>query len=454
MNDRSMFVREGNSALRSRLVKSIETGIEALESYEDIPQGVWHTKAIIKCGDVNIKSDELDFEFTVPFDDNTEANEAEITIYNLTDTTIHKLKDCKTNKTQLSIEAGYENDTGVIFKGTITSIKTYYDDVDKVTELVCNDCAGTEILTSITYKENTKASTILKDLIKKLNMPIAVFKARRDYTYTDSVTVEGNLRENLKNYADVCGISVYANNGNIYARAINDGDNINFTVNDVTGLIASPEEFTEEVKGEDKIDTLYGYKITMLLQHRITTAAIINLTSKSIVGTFRVRSGEHNFTSDGEATTTFKAVGTISTRDAEKETTSSAKTATKQTSGKANKLMQVCQSLKGTKYAWGGNSPGKAMDCSHYVCYCFQHCGVANKVAGYATAQGLYNMSTKISASEVQVGDIAFFNNGSTNHVGIISSKGKMWNCYSGGGVGNTPISYGGKLVGYGRLWS
>lgn len=137
-----------------------------------------------------------------------------------------------------------------------------------------------------------------------------------------------------------------------------------------------------EVKGEDKIDTLYGYKITMLLQHRITTAAIVNLTSKSIVGTFRVRSGEHNFTSDGEATTTFKAVGTISTKDAETKSTSSKKTSTKQTSGAANKLMQVCQSLKGTKYGWGANSPGKAMDCSHYVCYCFQHCGVANKVTG------------------------------------------------------------------------
>ena len=47
--------------------------------------------------------------------------------------------------------------------------------------------------------------------------------------------------ENIKKYAQVCGVSVYVNKGKIYARHIKDGDNINFTVQASTGMIGSPE---------------------------------------------------------------------------------------------------------------------------------------------------------------------------------------------------------------------
>ncbi|MFR5772732.1 MAG: NlpC/P60 family protein [Lachnospirales bacterium] len=47
-----------------------------------------------------------------------------------------------------------------------------------------------------------------------------------------------------------------------------------------------------------------------------------------------------------------------------------------------------------------------------------------------------------------------FFNNGTKgNHIGIYTSGNKMLHCYKGGGVKETDISYGGHLVGYGRLW-
>ena len=61
-------------------------------------------------------------------------------------------------------------------------------------------------------------------------------------------------------------------------------------------------------------------------------------------------------------------------------------------------------------------------------------------------------MSTKIATKDRQKGDIIFFNNGSSNHIGIYTSGEKMLHCYKGGGVKETPISYGGNIVGYGRL--
>lgn len=443
LNRSRVVIQENKYNKRSHLINAIETGVNNLESYEDIPNGMFGSKAVIKSGNVTLNSDDLDFEFTVPFDDDLEANQVDITVYNLSDNTINNLK----RTAEISIEAGYKDDIGVIFKGFIDNVKTGYDDVDKVTTITCWDCAGTETVTNITYSSNTKASKILKDLLTKLKMPIAVFNVRRDWTYIDAVTVDGCLREEIKKYAEVCGISVYANNGSIYARYIKDGDNINFTVNEDTGLIGSPEHYSDEINAEDYVDEIDGYKVEMLLQHRITTASIINLSSRGINGSFRVRKGEHHY-ADGEATTTFEAIGSITSYKEEKESSKS----TKSTAGKAKKVIATGKKYKGTPYKFGGNS-AKGMDCSHFVVKAFMESGVESKVTGYATAQELYNMSTKISAKDRQKGDIIFFNNGSSNHIGIYTSGNKMLHCYSGGGVKETDISYGGNLVGYGRLW-
>ena len=436
---------ESNTNIRSHLIKTFEAGLNGLESYEDVPGGMFGSVAVIKTGNVTLNSDELDFEFSAPFDDDLEANQIDIMVYNLSDNTINNLK----RTAEISIEAGYKDDIGVIFKGFIDNVKTGYDDVDKVTTITCWNCAGTETVENITYSENTKASTILKDLISKLKMPIAVFNVRRDWTYIDAVTVDGCLREEIKKYAEVCGISVYANNGSIYARYIKDGDNINFTVGESTGLIGSPEHYTEEITAEDYVDVIDGYKVTMLLQHRITTGAIINLSSKNANGTFRVRKGEHSY-ADGEALTTFEAIGSINSyMDEEKAEKTNAKTA----KSNGTKVITAGKKYKGTPYLYGGNSTS-GMDCSHFVVRAFQDSGIECKITGYASAQELYNMSTKISAANRQKGDIIFFDNGSKgNHIGIYTSGNKMLHCYKDGGVKETDISYGGHLVGYGRLY-
>ena len=176
LNRSRVVIQENKYNKRSHLIKAIETGVNNLESYEDIPNGMFGSKAVIKSGNAILNSDELDLEFTVPFDDDIEANQVDITVYNLSDNTINNLK----RTAEISIEAGYKDDIGVIFKGFIDNVKTGYDDVDKVTTITCWDCAGTETVTNITYSSNIKASKILKDLLTKLKIPIAVFNVRRD----------------------------------------------------------------------------------------------------------------------------------------------------------------------------------------------------------------------------------------------------------------------------------
>lgn len=295
MLNRSKSVYEGHSErTRSRLIKAVSEGLDNLESYNIKPSGVFGSEARIICGAVTVKSSELDIEFNVKFDDDMEANEAEITIYNLSNNTVNQFK----KGSQISIEAGFKGDTGVIFTGYITKVQTSHDDADKTTIIKCIDDVSKKTITEKTYAAGTKASYILKDLLNMTGTPIAVFKMRRDWTYKDEEKVDGDLMENIKSYSEVCGVSTYINKGKIYSRYIKEGDNIYFSLSEDTGLIGSPEYFEEEKTAEDYKETVKGYECEMLLQHRMSAGAIVELKSLDASGTFRVCSGEHTFNID------------------------------------------------------------------------------------------------------------------------------------------------------------
>lgn len=284
--------------IRSALVKAFDTWTTPVDIR---PEGVFGSVAVVKSGQVTISSETLDVEFDVPFDDDMEANEAEIVVYNLSDNTIKQLK----KGASITIEAGYKGDTGVVFDGFISKVKTEYDDADKKTTIYALDDIKEHNIVNMTFGKNAKASSILKKLIGKTGLPVAVFKIRRDHTYDHEQTIDGDLMENISRLAKVCGISVYVSKGKIYARHIKEGDNINFTVSSETGMIGSPTEYTEEITAEDFTDVIDGYDVKMLLQHRMCTGAIVSLKSKVATGTYRVCSGRHSF-SQHEATTKIK----------------------------------------------------------------------------------------------------------------------------------------------------
>lgn len=300
MSNKSQIINVKSNSDVSKMAKAMKGWNDTF--YTDMPKGVFGSVAIIRCNGAVVNSNDLDLEFSVPFDDDMEANEAEITIYNLSTTTINRFK----KNCSITIEAGFKGDTGVIFKGYVSKRKTAYEGADRKTTIKCLDRIKTKKLKEKTYKKGTKASKILKDLLKKTGTPIAVFKIKRDFTYKDEQKVDGDLYENIKTYADVCGISVYVNKGKIYARHLKVGDNLNFTVEESTGMINTPTEYEEEITAEKYKETIKGYEIEMLLQHRMTTGGIIKLKSINAKdGKYRIRSGEHTF-NEGEATTKIK----------------------------------------------------------------------------------------------------------------------------------------------------
>ena len=303
---KSVIFTEGNK-------KSSEMAVAIKDLARDINitpfKGLYGHTVIIKTGKVTIDNSEIDCEFSVPFDDDTEANKAEITVYNLTGTTIQKIK--RGNK--ITIEAGYGTDTGIIFSGYITSRRTKWNDCDKVTTIKAVDSMKLKekSIHSITFAKGTKASRMLRKLCAKVGLPIADFTIKRDYTYKYEETVDGKLMDNIERLAGICGVSAYILKGKIYVRPLSKGDNTHFTLSDETGLL-SVEEFEEKETNEKYKDKISGYTVKMLLQHKMQTASILTIKSQEAKGTFRVREGTHEYNGD-EFTTTVKVIESVKT---------------------------------------------------------------------------------------------------------------------------------------------
>ena len=87
-------------------------------------------------------------------------------------------------------------------------------------------------------------------------------------------------------------------------------------------------------------------------------------------------------------------------------------------------LVEYAKQFVGNRYVWGGTSLTKGADCSGFVLSVFKKYGIS--LPHHAASQAGYG--TKISAGELQPGDLVFYGNkrGSINHVAIYIGGGQV----------------------------
>ena len=83
-------------------------------------------------------------------------------------------------------------------------------------------------------------------------------------------------------------------------------------------------------------------------------------------------------------------------------------------------------------YVWGGSSPETSFDCSGFVSWVVNNCGVGWSI-GRLGANGLRNICTAVSPSNARPGDLIFFqgtyDTTGASHVGIYLGDGMMLHC-------------------------
>jgi lipoprotein Spr len=117
-----------------------------------------------------------------------------------------------------------------------------------------------------------------------------------------------------------------------------------------------------------------------------------------------------------------------------------------------NKMFEFIDEWYGTPYRLGGTSKS-GIDCSAFSQYLFA------SVYGFSiprTAREQYNLTSRISRTELKEGDLIFFNTrGSVSHVGIYLQNNKFVHASTSGGVMISDIFdeyWVKKFIGLGRL--
>ena len=89
----------------------------------------------------------------------------------------------------------------------------------------------------------------------------------------------------------------------------------------------------------------------------------------------------------------------------------------------ASKIIKTSKKYIGVPYKWGGTTP-KGFDCSGFTQYIFNAHGVYIP----RTSREQYNFGTKVSKSNLQPGDLVFFNTSGkgVSHVGLYIGDGKF----------------------------
>ncbi|MFP7737463.1 phage protein [Priestia aryabhattai] len=241
----------------------------------------------------DFSNEDFHIRFEVPFDDDSTPNQITVEIYNLSNTSInHIKKDCT-----LILQAGYKSDYGILSQGKISSVLTKRDGVDKITTIYMTegqDYSGVKVSSStstskksleIAFAKGTKADVIIKRLVSALGIRLGEMKLPKNPSYTSGYTVTGNILNNLNEVVKDCGAALYYRKGTLVVRSIKEGTDERFVLEEATGLLGSPDPFEE--------DDYKGYTANCLLQHRISTASIVQIKSKTANGQYRAKKGKH-----------------------------------------------------------------------------------------------------------------------------------------------------------------
>lgn len=252
---------------------------------------------------------DLEIHFEVPFDDDSKPNITRVDIYNLGRSTISKISKGST----MTVQAGYKDDYGVLAIGKVTKVLTSREGVDKITSIFMkegddyshikvspkdadapeqyksgkNKGKNKKQVMRITFKAGTTARTIINRLVKILGIKLAKLDLPKNKVYKKGFVVTGSIEKKLLTVVKDCGAAMYWRRGKMVIRSIKKGDDERFKLEEATGLVDSPEPFEDE--------NIKGYKVKCLLQHRITTASIITISSKTAKGKYRAKQGKHYF---------------------------------------------------------------------------------------------------------------------------------------------------------------
>ncbi|MGV0167216.1 phage protein [Furfurilactobacillus sp. WILCCON 0119] len=235
---------------------------------------------------------EFEIQFTSDFDDQPTPMETTIDIYNLSPSTMNRVATGQA----VRLQAGFTGDVGLLTKGTITHVAPALQDggdekfsiiMQEGTDYGDENSQWGKLDIDTTFAAGTSARTILAQVAQQAGINLQIISLTNEPSYAEGYSASGKPIDVLQEVAEYTGSKLMYRNGQLVIMNMKVGDFDAFDLNTDSGLLTMP---TREEDYDWK-----GYSFDSIFNHRLTTAAIINLKSRHVNGTFRVISGEHTF---------------------------------------------------------------------------------------------------------------------------------------------------------------
>ncbi len=238
-----------------------------------------------------ITSDQLDIEFTVKGSNSSDANTAEISIFNLSRKTRDKIKADQ----EVLLKAGYVGDVGTVFTGKIKTISETRDQGELQTKILVLTKGYATGIPAVKYPDGTPLRTIIENALRASEItPEKIddqgFPLESDYTSdTNAGAVLEYCAKLINGSKKPHKTAAYYIEGNAGYFVTDDYSRDAVVLSAETGLI--------ETLPEDPGDGRFTRSIRSGLNHRIRVDSYIDLRSLSTgaTGTYKVVEYVHKY---------------------------------------------------------------------------------------------------------------------------------------------------------------
>jgi hypothetical protein len=226
----------------------------------------------------------LEISFNIKFDSDSIPDEADISIFNLSDDSIANIN----SGNNIIVNAGYGNDIGTILDGVIKTANLVRQGVDRELQIKALNVTNQYLNTSLsyTYGNGVTSEHLIRDLLGYIGIIPNIVNLASPQKYQLGFNANGKILDLIKRVADDADSRVIIRNSSISIVPDYSGDeDVAFILNANTGLLS--------IEPLDKTDTPAKYKVRMLLNHAVAPYTILQIDSLTFNGMALVVEGNH-----------------------------------------------------------------------------------------------------------------------------------------------------------------
>lgn len=276
----------------------------------------WLRKAYLTLGNSRYSIEDFSFDFKVTYEDRAKLPIAEIHVFNLSPSTRNSLKKGE----DVILSAGYKDDVGCLFVGTLSSYVNKRDGLDVVTTIQAADNMEAWVGRNVnkTYKQGMYASQILSDLLNVFGIEVSVLRLKTDKYYPGCKVCRGKLKDILRSIVcSDCKSRLLLRSGKLIINPPEDGINTGYSLTPQTGLLKSSSTMERQTTSSSakatnktrsqQADSEGTIKRECLLNYHIGIADKVYIHDSDTDGLFLIQTLTHQGSSSGDWKTILEA---------------------------------------------------------------------------------------------------------------------------------------------------